>query len=126
MQIIHRRGIGHELVAIEVFREHSGSRRLEDASTFGAIAFGEPVKHGGGPKRATFHHESLGVALIDEWGTTLRATISDRCNNGAPLLSLNEIGTWTSCPQVSGPSSLGLASFFLSPIGFEGNLRGGR
>jgi hypothetical protein len=123
MQIRHRDGIGHELVAIEVFGEHSGGRRLEDASTLGAIAFGEPVDHGGSPKGATFHDEPLGVALIHERRATLRADISDRGNDGTSLSSPNEIGTRTSSSQVAESSSFGFALFFLSPIGFEGDLR---
>lgn len=46
MEIIQYHCIGHELVAIEVFREDSGDRRLKDASTLGTIAFGEPVDLG--------------------------------------------------------------------------------
>jgi hypothetical protein len=64
------------LIAVEVFREHSGGRRLEGAPTLGAIAFGEPIDQWFSPKRTTFHHEPLGVAFIHEWRATLRAEVS--------------------------------------------------
>ena len=126
MQIIHHRCIGHELVAIEVFREDSRDRRLEGAPTLGTIAFGEPINPGFSPKRAALQHEPLGVAFIHERSAALRTEVSDGSNNGMPLFSLNEIGTRTSPSKVSRPSSLRFTFLFLRPIGFEGNLRGGR
>jgi hypothetical protein len=76
VQVVHDRRISHQLIAVEVFREHSGGRRLEGAPTLGAIAFGEPIDQWFSPKRTTFHHEPLGVAFIHEWRATLRAEVS--------------------------------------------------
>ena len=76
VQIVHRRCIGHQLVAIEVLGEHSGGRRLEDSPTLGTIAFGKPIDQRFSPKRTTFHDESLGVTFIHERRATLRAEVS--------------------------------------------------
>lgn len=125
VQIIHNRRIGHQLVPIEVFREHSGGTRLKDSPTFGAIAFGEPIDQRFSPKRATLHHEPLGVAFIDARRAAWWAKLPYRSNHGTGVFSLNEIGTWASSSKVSRGRSFGFASLFLRPIGFEGNLRGG-
>jgi hypothetical protein len=76
VQIIHSRRIGHQLVSIEVFREHTGNTRLENSPTLGAIAFGEPIDQWFSPKRTTLHDESLGVAFIHGRGPTLRTKVS--------------------------------------------------
>jgi len=122
VQIIHSRRIGHQLIAIEVFREHSGGRRLEGAPTLGAIAFGEPIDQWFSPKRATLHYESLGVAFIHERRTALRTEVPYGRNHGVKWFSLNEIGTWTSSSKVSRTCSFGFVSLFLWPIRFEGDL----
>jgi hypothetical protein len=63
------------LIAVEVFRKHSGSRRLESTPTLGAIAFGKPIDQRFGPKRATLHHKPLGIAFIHERRAALRAEV---------------------------------------------------
>jgi hypothetical protein len=114
------------LVAIEVLREHSGSRRLEDSPTLGTIAFGKPIEQRLSPERATFHDESFGVTFIHEGRATPRAAISHGRNHRRQGLSLDETGPWTSSSKVSGTSPFGFASLFVWPIRFEGNLGRGR
>jgi hypothetical protein len=126
VQIVHRRCIGHQLVTIEVLGEHSRGRRLEDSPTLGTIAFGKPIDQRLSPKRTTFHDESLGVTFIHERRATLRAEVSYGRDHRSQVLSLNEIGTWTSSSNVSGTSPFGFASLFVWPIRFEGNLGRGR
>jgi len=126
VQIIHSRRIGHQLIAIEVFREHTGNTRLEDSPTLGAIAFGEPIDQWFSPKRATLHYESLGVAFIHERRTALRTEVPYGRNHGVKWFSLNEIGTWTSSSKVPRTRPSGVASLFLWPIGFEGDPGRGR
>jgi hypothetical protein len=122
VQIMHNRRIGHQLVPIEAFRKHSGGTRLEDSTTLGAIAFGEPIDQRFSPKRATLHHEPLGVAFVHGRRAALRAKVPYRRNHGAGVFSLNEIGTWTSFSKVARTRPFRFASLFLWPIGFEGNL----
>jgi hypothetical protein len=126
VQVVHRRCIGHQLVAIEVFGEHSGGRRLEGSPTLGTIAFGKPIDQRFSPKRMTFHDEPLGVTFIHERRATLRAEVSYRRDHRTQVLPLNETGTRTSSSNVSGTSPFGFASLFVWPIRFEGDLGRGR
>jgi hypothetical protein len=75
VQIIHNRRIGHQVIAVEVFRKHAGGGRLEGAPTLGAIAFREPIDQRFRPKRATLHHEPLGIAFIHERRAALRTEV---------------------------------------------------
>ena len=126
VQVVHDRRISHQLIAVEVFREHSGGRRLEGAPTLGAIAFGKPIEQRFSPKRKTLHHEPLGVTFIHEWRATLRAEVSYRRDHSTQVLPLNESGTRTSSSNVSGTRPFGFASLFVWSIRFEGDLGRGR
>ena len=119
---MHDRRIGDQLIAIEVFREHSGGRRLEGSLTLAAIAFREPIDPRFSPKRMTLHDESLGVAFVHERRAALRAEYPYGRNHGAGVLPLNEIGTWPSSSEVSRARPFGFASLFVWLIRFERNL----
>jgi len=126
VQVIHHRCIGHELVPIEVFGEHSRGTGLKDSSTLGAVPFGKPIEERFSPKRVTLHYEPLGVAFIHECGAALRTEVPDGRNHRGSSLSLDLVWTGTSSSKVSRTRSFGFTPFFHWLIGFERNLRRGR
>ena len=125
MQIMHDGGRGHQLVAVEIFRQDSGGRGLKDTSAMGTIFSGKPIDDGFCLQGVTLQNQPVTQAFIDEQPSATRAMIPYGIVYGNDPIHLRRRGSFTARSSMPRSSPLGFSLFSLSGIGFERKFRRG-
>jgi hypothetical protein len=75
MQIVHDGSGGHQLIAIEIFRQDARGRGLKNMSAMGTIFSMKPIEDGFCLQGVTFQNQPVTQAFIDEQPSATRAMI---------------------------------------------------
>lgn len=119
MQIVHGGGCGHQLIAVEIFRQDSRGRGLKDMSAMGTIFSGKPIEDGFRLQGVTFQDQPVTQAFIDEQPSATRAMIPYGIVYGNDSVHLRRRGSLTTRSSMPRSSPSGFSLFGFGGIGFE-------